>query len=230
MLFRLVCGFALQLDVILQTDFRNQLELGFEKFNRVFLAREDFREQVACHIVLRGVAVRRGFLVERAGGKLRRHVAVKHLFAVLADAQGIEQLQVRETFEENGLTDNERDDSKGVTSPASPGASRDSRARTEVSYYARRADQHAIGVRVRRGVTTHGLALNVNTDLRWFAEMIPCGIADKEVTSLGSELGHPVEMGAVEERLADELARAFGLRLATARVAGLPGPAGANEQ
>ena len=40
----------------------------------------------------------------------------------------------------------------------------------------------AIGVRVRRGVTTHGLALNVNTELRWFAEMIPCGIADKEVT------------------------------------------------
>ena len=87
----------------------------------------------------------------------------------------------------------------------------------------------AIGVRVRRGVTTHGLALNVNTDLRWFAEMIPCGIADKEVTSLGTELGHPVEMGAVEERLADELARALGLLLATA-TAGLPGPAGANEQ
>ncbi len=48
----------------------------------------------------------------------------------------------------------------------------------------------AIGVRVRRGVTTHGLALNVNTDLRWFAEMIPCGIADRDVTSLARELGH----------------------------------------
>jgi lipoyl(octanoyl) transferase len=87
----------------------------------------------------------------------------------------------------------------------------------------------AIGVRVRRGVTTHGLALNVNTDLRWFAEMIPCGIADKEVTSLARELGHPVEMEAAEDRLADELARAFGLRLA-APALGLPGPAGTSEQ
>jgi lipoyl(octanoyl) transferase len=87
----------------------------------------------------------------------------------------------------------------------------------------------AIGVRVRRGVTTHGLALNVNTDLRWFAEMIPCGIADKEVTSLARELGHRVQMEAAEDRLADELARAFGLRLATPAL-GLPGPAGASEQ
>ena len=79
----------------------------------------------------------------------------------------------------------------------------------------------AIGVRVRRGVTTHGLALNVNTDLRWFAEMIPCGIADKEVTSLARELGHPVEMEAVEDRLTEELARAFGLTLL---------PAGASQQ
>ncbi|MDP9250629.1 MAG: lipoyl(octanoyl) transferase LipB [Chloroflexota bacterium] len=87
----------------------------------------------------------------------------------------------------------------------------------------------AIGVRVRRAVTTHGLALNVNTDLRWFAEMIPCGIADKEVTSLARELGQPVDMEAVEQRLADELARAFGLGLASA-AGGVPGPAGASEQ
>ncbi len=87
----------------------------------------------------------------------------------------------------------------------------------------------AIGVRVRRGVTTHGLALNVNTDLRWFTEMIPCGIADKEVTSLARELGHPVQMEAVEERLTRELAAAFGLVLSLDR-SGLPGPAGASEQ
>jgi lipoyl(octanoyl) transferase len=87
----------------------------------------------------------------------------------------------------------------------------------------------AIGVRVRRGVTTHGLALNVNTDLKWFAEMIPCGIADKEVTTLARELGHPVDMAAVEDRLTDELARAFGLLL-VAPPGGLPGPAGASEQ
>ena len=87
----------------------------------------------------------------------------------------------------------------------------------------------AIGVRVKRGVTTHGLALNVNTELRWFAEMIPCGIADKEVTSLAAELGHPVDMVAVEDTLADALARAFGLTVVGGR-SGPIGPAGSSEQ
>jgi lipoyl(octanoyl) transferase len=74
----------------------------------------------------------------------------------------------------------------------------------------------AVGVRVRRGVTTHGLALNVSTDLRWFDEMIPCGIAGCRVTSLERETGEPVAMPAVREVLARELAAAFGLRPATA--------------
>jgi lipoyl(octanoyl) transferase len=87
----------------------------------------------------------------------------------------------------------------------------------------------AIGVRVKRGVTTHGLALNVNTELRWFDEMIPCGIADKEVTSLAAELGHPVDADAVEDRLTDELARLFGLTLAQGR-SGPIGPADSSEQ
>jgi lipoyl(octanoyl) transferase len=87
----------------------------------------------------------------------------------------------------------------------------------------------AIGVRVRRGVTTHGLALNVNTDLRWFAEMIPCGIPEREVTTLAAELGRRVPMEAVEDRLAAELARVFGLRLA-AGLPGVVGPAGIAEE
>ena len=87
----------------------------------------------------------------------------------------------------------------------------------------------AIGVRVRRGVTTHGLALNVNTDLRWFAEMVHCGIADKEVTTLARELGHPVEMGEVEASLTDALARSFGLTTGPIG-SGLVGPAGSSEQ
>jgi lipoyl(octanoyl) transferase len=87
----------------------------------------------------------------------------------------------------------------------------------------------AIGVRVKRGVTTHGLALNVNTDLRWFAEMIPCGIPDKEVTTLARELGGPVDMAAVETALGEELAHAFGLR-AREGADPLAGPAGGREQ
>jgi lipoyl(octanoyl) transferase len=87
----------------------------------------------------------------------------------------------------------------------------------------------AIGVRVRRGVTTHGLALNVNTELRWFAEMIPCGIRDKEVTSLSRELGHAVPMEAVEAEMAAALADGFGLRVADGQP-GIAGPAGSTEQ
>jgi lipoyl(octanoyl) transferase len=87
----------------------------------------------------------------------------------------------------------------------------------------------AIGVRVKRGVTTHGLALNVNTDLRWFEEMIPCGIPDKAVTSLARELGHAAPMEAVEDELARQLAAHFGLRLAEGEAA-VVGPAGGREQ
>lgn len=87
----------------------------------------------------------------------------------------------------------------------------------------------AIGVRVRRAVTTHGLALNVNTDLRWFEEMIPCGIPDKGVTSLARELGHPVPMEEVEDELARQLASHLGLRLVEG-ASGPLGPAGGREQ
>lgn len=87
----------------------------------------------------------------------------------------------------------------------------------------------AIGVRVKRGVTTHGLALNVNTDLKWFDEMIPCGIGDKEVTSLARELGSGVPMEAVEDELGRQLAAHLGLRMAEG-AAGVIGPAGVREQ
>ncbi len=87
----------------------------------------------------------------------------------------------------------------------------------------------AIGVRVRRGVTTHGLALNVNTELRWFDEMIPCGIHGKGITSLSRELGNPVPMGEAEDELARQLARHLGLRLADGAT-GVIGPGGGREQ
>ena len=87
----------------------------------------------------------------------------------------------------------------------------------------------AIGVRVKRGVTTHGLALNVNADLRWFDEMIPCGIPGKGTTSLARELGGPMEMERVEDELARQLAGHFGLQLGTG-TPGIVGPAGIREQ
>lgn len=63
----------------------------------------------------------------------------------------------------------------------------------------------AIGVRSSHYCTMHGLALNVNTDLRYFSYINPCGFVDKGVTSLQKELGREVPFEAVRERLLYEL-------------------------
>ena len=59
----------------------------------------------------------------------------------------------------------------------------------------------AIGVKVSRWVTMHGFAFNINTDLSFFNGIIPCGIKDKEVTSLNKELGCNVEVEKVKLEL-----------------------------
>jgi lipoyl(octanoyl) transferase len=56
----------------------------------------------------------------------------------------------------------------------------------------------AIGVRCSRWITMHGFALNVNTDLSWFGDIVPCGIQGKQVTSLEKELGRPVDPAEVK--------------------------------
>ena len=59
----------------------------------------------------------------------------------------------------------------------------------------------AMGVRCSRWITMHGFALNVNTDLSYFNFIIPCGIANKQVSSMQKELGRPVNLHDVKQRL-----------------------------
>ncbi len=67
----------------------------------------------------------------------------------------------------------------------------------------------AMGVRCSRWITIHGFALNVNTDLKYFGYIVPCGIVDKAVTSMEYELGHPVSETEVKELLKKEFATVF---------------------
>lgn len=75
----------------------------------------------------------------------------------------------------------------------------------------------AVGVRVQGGVSTHGLALNVSTDLSWFAAIVPCGIRDAGVASMQSLLGTAPEMAAVESAVVEGLRSRLGLALRSTR-------------
>ena len=71
----------------------------------------------------------------------------------------------------------------------------------------------ALGVKTSRWVTMHGLALNVSTDLKFFDNIIPCGINNKDVTSINKEKNSNVEIDDVEKRLLVNLSKVFEFEL-----------------
>ena len=70
----------------------------------------------------------------------------------------------------------------------------------------------AIGIKCSRFITMHGLALNVNTDLNLFNNIIPCGIVDKAVTSIEKEIGRSIDIIDVKNKLINEFSTTFELK------------------
>jgi len=71
----------------------------------------------------------------------------------------------------------------------------------------------ALGVKTSRWVSMHGFAFNVNTDLSFFENIIPCGINDKQVTSLQKELGEEINIEATKDKLKKNIEHVFDLKL-----------------
>ncbi|MGA1158531.1 MAG: lipoyl(octanoyl) transferase LipB [Candidatus Nanopelagicaceae bacterium] len=67
----------------------------------------------------------------------------------------------------------------------------------------------AIGIRVAKGVTMHGFALNINPDLSYFSRIIPCGIPDAGVTSISKELGREVAVAEIQPLLMERISEAL---------------------
>jgi lipoyl(octanoyl) transferase len=71
----------------------------------------------------------------------------------------------------------------------------------------------AMGIKCSRWITMHGFALNVNTDLTYFNNIIPCGIQNKQVTSLEKELRRNVSMDDVKEKVKRNFQKVFECEL-----------------
>lgn len=71
----------------------------------------------------------------------------------------------------------------------------------------------AMGIRCSRWITMHGFALNVNTDLSYFNNIIPCGILNKQVTSVEREVGHKVDLSEIKKKLTNNFELVFNVEI-----------------
>jgi len=71
----------------------------------------------------------------------------------------------------------------------------------------------AIGVKISRGIAFHGLSLNINTDLTYYRDIVPCGFTDRPVTSMATILGEPVDMELIRYSLVYQFGQEFGFKM-----------------
>lgn len=76
-----------------------------------------------------------------------------------------------------------------------------------------RAKIASIGVRVKNGITSHGCALNANTDLSYFSLIVPCGIPEVNITSMENELGEKVDFDNITDTFSRQFADVFGVQI-----------------
>ena len=142
------------------------------------------------------------------GGKITWHgpgqlvgypiVALDEPVDVIGYVRAIEEALIR-TCADVGLAAGRVDGRSGVWVRAAGAGERDRKV-------------GAIGIRVARGVTMHGFALNCDCDLSWFDRIVPCGISDAAVTSLSAERGRTVRVSDVLEFAEGHLAAVLGAR------------------
>jgi lipoate-protein ligase B len=71
----------------------------------------------------------------------------------------------------------------------------------------------SIGAAIRNWISFHGFALNVNTDLKYFHKISPCGFQGSTMTSMNTQLGHELDFSEVKEQLVDDFGKVFDVNL-----------------
>lgn len=103
----------------------------------------------------------------------------------------------------------------GVWTCGGGSLTRPDRSETHSPMSSSQAKIAAIGVHISRGVTSHGFALNVNTDLDYFNLIIPCGISSRPVTSMQKQLGRNISLDEVAKAVSRNFGDVFGSEIAT---------------